>query len=146
MTETLEPGTQELRAACQLLGAEIEELRTALAAMRSRNVALRRELRTYEREKAASHWPKLPGDEAERRRAIKEIIDAADAEEVSVDGISDALLDLTDRWFAGLEKAASQQEIERLRAIVKRAARMGLCSQTHHEHLMAEARAALETK
>lgn len=30
-----------------------------------------------------------------------------------------------------------------LRRIVKKAARMGLCSQTHHEHLMGEARAVL---
>jgi hypothetical protein len=36
-----------------------------------------------------------------------------------------------------------RDEIAALRAIVKRAAGMGLCSQTHHEHLMIAARAAL---
>lgn len=33
---------------------------------------------------------------------------------------------------------------EALRKIVERTARMGLCSQTHHEHLMHEARGALD--
>lgn len=37
-------------------------------------------------------------------------------------------------------------DLDALRAIVKRTSRMGLCSQTHHEHLMYAARAALEAE
>jgi hypothetical protein len=40
-------------------------------------------------------------------------------------------------------REAAEAEIARLRTIVERASGMGLCSRTHHEHLMIVARAAL---
>ena len=54
------------------------------------------------------------------------------------------LLDEGVKKQARLEDA--EAEIARLTNIVKRASGMGLCSQTHHEHLLVDARAALGPK
>ncbi len=44
----------------------------------------------------------------------------------------------------GARLLAALRDEPRLRKVVERTARMGLCSQTHHEHLMYAARAALD--
>ena len=68
--------------------------------------------------------------------------DLADIQETRYDVAFRWVSDALERIIAAV-RAEQAAEVERLRAVVKRTASMGLCSRTGHEHLMAAARAAL---